>query len=165
MNNCPCVEVLFNLDRLGRDKRTHVSAHATLLLDNWQSLQKEWKMSASFCKDQRCNLKCTRRQHTLCILRSCGIDVMPSFSWFQICPLTAIDKSGISACADIWRGAHLNSQSHVANFTWAWPRGLQSAQIIPLHFVKNFALFWRPCLSWAWSLMGHSVRKCWTLSP
>ena len=51
--------------------------------------------------------KVQRRQHTLCTLTSCGIDVMPSFSWLQICPPTAVDKSGISACADIWRGAAL----------------------------------------------------------
>ena len=54
-----CWTILSDPKILGRDKRAHVSAHATLLLDNWQSLQKEWKMSASFCKDQRYNLNCT----------------------------------------------------------------------------------------------------------
>ena len=76
-----------------------------------------------FAKIKAAIWKVQRRQHTLCTLTSCGIDVMPSFSWYQICRLTAVDKSGISACADIWRGAALEQwkprcKLHLSLTTW-----------------------------------------------
>ena len=179
MNNCSCAEVLFNLNRLTLEEtKGHMSQHMQLSHLITDSLSKRnGRCQHLFAKIKGPTWSVQRRQHTLCKLTSCAIDVMPSFSWFQICPLTAIDKSGISACADIWRGAALEQSKPCCKLYLSLTTWVAVCANSSFHFVTICAVYancnlWNisaPCqehvVNFSWYHMGHSVRKCWTLSP
>ena len=130
-----------------------------------------------FAKIKGATRSVQRRQHTLGTLVSCAIDVMPSFSWYQICRLTAVDKSGISACADIWRGAALEQSKprcklYLSLTTWVAVCANSSFHFVTICAVYANCNLWNisaPCqehlVNFSWYHMGHSVHKCWTLSP
>ena len=109
-----------------------------------------------------------RRQHTLCTLTSCGIDVMPSFSWFQICPLTAIDKWGILACADIWRGAALQQWKPRCKLLLSLTTWVAVCANYSIIFCQNFRTFLKAMSRPFWrlflSLIPHGSQRAQMLN-